>query len=61
LIYKLIYLYVFYIIYQIYYHSKKKYKDLIKLLDDVELGYLNNREGGLDSTNDWNDILSGIF
>jgi len=39
--------------------NRVKDYDLIKLLDDVELGYLNNREGGLDSTNDWNDILSG--
>jgi len=39
--------------------NRVKDYDLIKLLDDVELGYLNNREGGLDSVNDWNDVLSG--
>jgi ATP-binding cassette subfamily D (ALD) protein 3 len=34
-------------------------KDLVNLLEKVQLGYLVYREGGLDSANDWNDILSG--
>lgn len=33
--------------------------DLEKILDEVELHYLIEREGGLDATNDWNEILSG--
>jgi ATP-binding cassette subfamily D (ALD) protein 3 len=33
--------------------------DLTKLLDEVQLSYLIEREGGLDGTNDWNEILSG--
>jgi ATP-binding cassette subfamily D (ALD) protein 3 len=34
-------------------------QDLVKLLEIVQLGYLVYREGGLDSVNEWNDILSG--
>lgn len=33
--------------------------DLAKLLKEVELEYLEDREGGFDAVNDWNDILSG--
>jgi ATP-binding cassette subfamily D (ALD) protein 3 len=33
--------------------------DLSHLLKDVQLEYLEDREGGFDSVNDWNDILSG--
>lgn len=33
--------------------------DLSRLLKDVQLEYLEDREGGFDSVNDWNDILSG--
>jgi len=33
--------------------------DLARLLKDVQLEYLEDREGGFDSVNDWNDILSG--
>lgn len=29
------------------------------MLDEVKLGYIIQREGGLDSFNDWNEILSG--
>lgn len=29
------------------------------LLDEVKLNYLIEREGGLDSFNDWNEMLSG--
>jgi len=28
-------------------------------LEEVRLGYLVEREGGWDSQNDWNDVLSG--
>jgi ABC-type uncharacterized transport system fused permease/ATPase subunit len=34
-------------------------EDLDALLREVRLGYLVNREGGWDSENDWNDVLSG--
>lgn len=34
-------------------------QELVKLLECVQLGYLVYREGGLDSVNEWNDILSG--
>eukprot|EP00331_Platyophrya_macrostoma_P008452 CAMPEP_0176430530 /NCGR_PEP_ID=MMETSP0127-20121128/14306_1 /TAXON_ID=938130 /ORGANISM="Platyophrya macrostoma, Strain WH" /LENGTH=648 /DNA_ID=CAMNT_0017812433 /DNA_START=116 /DNA_END=2062 /DNA_ORIENTATION=- len=50
----------------IYPHSKLqmlrrkiKDEDINKILDKVQLGYLIEREGGLNSENDWNDILSG--
>lgn len=33
--------------------------DLTKLLEHVRLDYLVTREGGYDTTNDWNDVLSG--
>lgn len=33
--------------------------DLAGLLDQVKLSYLVTREGGLDSYNDWNEMLSG--
>lgn len=33
--------------------------DLQNLLEEVRLGYLVAREGGWDSENDWNDVLSG--
>lgn len=36
--------------------TDKKLKDF---LDMVQVGYLVDREGGWDSTNDWNDVLSG--
>jgi len=32
---------------------------LRKLLESVRLDYLEGREGGFDSVNDWNDVLSG--
>lgn len=32
---------------------------LRKLLESVRLDYLEAREGGFDSVNDWNDVLSG--
>mgnify|MGYP006933351425 CR=1 FL=1 len=28
-------------------------------METVQLGYLLEREGGLDTENDWNDVLSG--
>ena len=34
-------------------------QDLFKILKDVELAYIVDREGGFDSINDWNDVLSG--
>lgn len=34
-------------------------EDIKKLLKDVLLDYLIEREGGLDAVNDWNDVLSG--
>lgn len=50
----------------IYPHSKlqmlrKRISDesIKKLLKDVLLDYLIDREGGLDAVNDWNDVLSG--
>ena len=33
--------------------------DLMVLLEDVRLGKLVKREGGWNSENDWNDVLSG--
>ena len=33
--------------------------EIQNLLKDVQLDYLIEREGGLDSINDWNDVLSG--
>lgn len=33
--------------------------DLQLLLDEVRLGFLVKREGGFDTVNDWNDVLSG--
>jgi ABC-type uncharacterized transport system fused permease/ATPase subunit len=33
--------------------------DLFKLLGEVRLAYLVDREGGWDKENDWNDVLSG--
>ena len=35
------------------------FQDLQKLLEEVKLGYITLREGGWDSENDWNDVLSG--
>lgn len=32
---------------------------LQEILEEVRLGYLVGREGGWDSVNDWNDVLSG--
>lgn len=50
----------------IYPHSKLQMlrkrisdEDIKKLLKDVLLDYLIDREGGLDAVNDWNDVLSG--
>eukprot|EP00762_Andalucia_godoyi_P008354 ANDGO_07374.mRNA.1 ABC transporter D family member 2 len=34
-------------------------EDLLKLLDDVQLGYVVQREGGLDACKDWYAVLSG--
>jgi ABC-type uncharacterized transport system fused permease/ATPase subunit len=40
---------------------KKVNDEAIKnILKEVQLEYLVGREGGLDSTVDWNDVLSGI-
>lgn len=36
-----------------------KDEDLVNILKDVELAYIADREGGFDSINDWNDVLSG--
>lgn len=33
--------------------------NLMNILQDVELAYIIEREGGFDSINDWNDVLSG--
>jgi len=33
--------------------------DIKNLLREVQLDYLIEREGGLDASNDWNDVLSG--
>ena len=33
--------------------------DLSQILREVRLEYLVGREGGWDSLNDWNDVLSG--
>jgi len=51
----------------IYPHSKlqmlrKRVSDeeIKRLLEEVSLDYLIDREGGLDAFNDWNDVLSGI-
>ena len=32
---------------------------LLEILKDVELAYIVDRQGGFDSINDWNDVLSG--
>ena len=37
----------------------KKDQDLMDILHSVELAYIVDREGGFDSINDWNDVLSG--
>jgi ABC-type uncharacterized transport system fused permease/ATPase subunit len=34
-------------------------RDLKKILDIVQMGYVVDREGGWDSVQDWNDLLSG--
>lgn len=34
-------------------------KGLVKILEKVHLAYLVEREGGWDTENDWNDVLSG--
>lgn len=34
-------------------------KDILGLMDEVQLGYMATREGGLDSVNNWNDVFSG--
>ncbi|CAF0858300.1 unnamed protein product [Didymodactylos carnosus] len=34
-------------------------KDLLKLLEEVQLTYILQREGGFDATQDWMDVLSG--
>jgi len=40
--------------------AKKATDDtIVALLKEVHLAYLIEREGGLDATNDWNDVLSG--
>lgn len=31
----------------------------MKILEDVKLGYIVERESDLSSVNDWNDVLSG--
>jgi ATP-binding cassette subfamily D (ALD) protein 3 len=31
----------------------------LKILEDVKLGYIVERESDLSSVNDWNDVLSG--
>ena len=36
-------------------------QEIKRLLEEVSLDYLIDREGGLDGFNDWNDVLSGIF
>ncbi len=33
----------------------------MEILEAAHLGYLVEREGGWDSQNDWNDVLSGIY
>lgn len=50
----------------IYPHSKLQMlrkrvsdEDIKKVLKEVLLDYLIDREGGLDAVNDWNDVLSG--
>jgi ATP-binding cassette subfamily D (ALD) protein 3 len=43
-------------------HNMNKHRldaDLSALLREVQLEYLEDREGGFDAVNDWNDILSG--
>jgi len=35
--------------------------DIKRLLEEVSLDYLLDREGGLDVQNDWNDVLSGNY
>ena len=32
---------------------------MLKILHDVELAYIVDREGDFNSVNDWNDVLSG--
>lgn len=39
--------------------STKSDYEILELLEKVKLGYLLEREGGLNSINDWYDVLSG--
>lgn len=39
--------------------SGRKDHELIRILDDVRLGYLPEREGGWDVRKEWKDVLSG--
>ena len=34
-------------------------EDILRLMDEVRLGYMAKREGGLDAVNSWNDVFSG--
>ena len=34
-------------------------EELLRILGEVRLAYLVDREGGWDGVNDWNDVLSG--
>lgn len=50
----------------IYPHNMEEYKktgttddDLMELMKEVRLDYIVEREGGWDTVNDWNDVLSG--
>ena len=40
-------------------NSGVKEEDLQKILHEVRLAYLADREGGWDAMSDWNDVLSG--
>ncbi len=39
--------------------KRGKDEDIKEILKVVRLDYLVDREGGLDASNDWHDVLSG--
>lgn len=42
-----------------YLESGKTDADLLKIMERAHLGYIPDREGGLDARKEWKDLLSG--